>query len=346
MIILPAMAGGALAGGSEPLLLADRRHRPHAAGRDRALQPQPERPHARQARGHQPDRLGQGPRRSLPDRRAGARRPAGARLRDPRAVERQHRHLAGHDLPAARLPLAVVMPDNVTRERRQLLEIYGATIVDSPAELGSNGAVALARRMAAEDPRYVMPDQYANPHNPRAHYETTGARDPGRLPRDRRLRRRPGHGRHADGRRPSAARGQARRARSTPPSRCPASWSRACARSRRASCPRSSTPSVLDGRFLVTTAESIEALRRLTATEGIFAGVSSGGVLAVASRVAEQMDVGHDRCAACRRRLEVPVRGRLARDLEDESSGGAQPVVRRRAAADARRVGRDQARAG
>ena len=70
-------------------------------------------------------------------------------------------------------PLTVVMPANVTRERRQMLDIYGATIVESPAELGSNGAVALARQMAATDARYVMPDQYANPANPRAHYETT-----------------------------------------------------------------------------------------------------------------------------------------------------------------------------
>ncbi len=70
-------------------------------------------------------------------------------------------------------PLTVVMPANVTRERRQVLEIYGATIIDSPADLGSNGAVAMARRMAADDPRYVMPDQYANPLNALAHYETT-----------------------------------------------------------------------------------------------------------------------------------------------------------------------------
>src|SRR3990172_6336359 len=50
--------------------------------------------------------------------------------------------------------------------------------------------------------------------------------------------------------------------------------------------------SAIDGRFLVTTAESIEALRRLTSTEGIFAGVSAGGVLVVASRIAEQMESG------------------------------------------------------
>jgi cysteine synthase B len=66
------------------------------------------------------------------------------------------------------------MPANVTHERRQLLAIYGANIIESPAELGSNGAVALARRLVAEDARYVMPDQYANPMNPRAHYDTTG----------------------------------------------------------------------------------------------------------------------------------------------------------------------------
>jgi cysteine synthase B len=70
-------------------------------------------------------------------------------------------------------PLTVVMPSNVTAERRKLLQIYGATIVESPPELGSNGAVAMARQMAAADGRFVMADQYANPANPRAHYETT-----------------------------------------------------------------------------------------------------------------------------------------------------------------------------
>ena len=52
--------------------------------------------------------------------------------------------------------------------------LYGASIVDSVGELGSNGAVELARRMAAEDARYVMADQYANEANPRVHEETTG----------------------------------------------------------------------------------------------------------------------------------------------------------------------------
>ena len=72
------------------------------------------------------------------------------------------------------IPITLVMPANATEERRQAVRAFGAEIVESPAEEGSNGAVALARRMAAEDPTYVMPDQYGNPDNVRAHYETTG----------------------------------------------------------------------------------------------------------------------------------------------------------------------------
>ena len=67
------------------------------------------------------------------------------------------------------------MPANATPERRALLELYGASIVDSPGERGSNGAVRLAQEVAARDDRYVMLFQYGNEANPRAHYEGTGA---------------------------------------------------------------------------------------------------------------------------------------------------------------------------
>jgi cysteine synthase B len=70
-------------------------------------------------------------------------------------------------------PLKVVMPDNVTRERTQLLQMYGAEIVSSPGEQGSNGAVALALEMAGADASYYMPYQYGNPANPDAHYHGT-----------------------------------------------------------------------------------------------------------------------------------------------------------------------------
>jgi len=69
-------------------------------------------------------------------------------------------------------PLKVVMPDNVTEERTQLLQMYGAEIVYSEGAKGSNGAVELALEMA-KDPSYYMPYQYGNEANPRAHYEGT-----------------------------------------------------------------------------------------------------------------------------------------------------------------------------
>src|ERR687891_368166 len=70
-------------------------------------------------------------------------------------------------------PLKVVMPDNVTRERTQLLRMYGAEIVSSPGEQGSNGAVAMALEMAEADSSYYMPYQYGNQANPDAHYNGT-----------------------------------------------------------------------------------------------------------------------------------------------------------------------------
>jgi cysteine synthase len=70
--------------------------------------------------------------------------------------------------------LKVVLPSNVSVERRQLLELWGAEIIESPGSEGSNGAVRMARRIAAEHPEWVFLYQYANPANPRAHYEGTG----------------------------------------------------------------------------------------------------------------------------------------------------------------------------
>ncbi len=70
--------------------------------------------------------------------------------------------------------LTVVMPENTSIERRQLLEMYGATIIHSPAAGGSNEAVRVAKRLSAEHPDWVMLYQYGNEANARAHYETTG----------------------------------------------------------------------------------------------------------------------------------------------------------------------------
>ena len=188
-------------------------------------------------------------------------------------------------------PLTVVMPDNVTRERRQLLEMYGATIVDSPGALGSNGAVTMARKMAADDSRYVMPDQYANPNNPRAHYETTGPEILADCPSVDVFVAGLGTG--------GTLMGVGRRLREERPGvriyaaePLPGDAVQGLRSLDEGFVPEILDVEAIDGRFLVTTEDSITAMRRLTATEGIFAGVSSGGVLAVASRLAEEMQSG------------------------------------------------------
>jgi [CysO sulfur-carrier protein]-thiocarboxylate-dependent cysteine synthase len=70
--------------------------------------------------------------------------------------------------------LKIVLPGNVSPERRQMLEVYGAEIIDSPASEGSNGAVRMAKVLAAENPEWVFLYQYGNPANPQAHVRGTG----------------------------------------------------------------------------------------------------------------------------------------------------------------------------
>jgi cysteine synthase B len=71
-------------------------------------------------------------------------------------------------------PIKIVLPENVSIERRQLLEVWGAEIISSPGAEGSNGAVRKAQALAEEHPDWAFLYQYANEANPRAHYETTG----------------------------------------------------------------------------------------------------------------------------------------------------------------------------
>ena len=80
-------------------------------------------------------------------------------------------------------PLTCVLPENATAERRRVLRLFGAEVIDSPADQGSNGAVRLALELAERDPSWFMPFQYANEANPRAHYEGTGAEIVRDLPR-------------------------------------------------------------------------------------------------------------------------------------------------------------------
>ncbi len=102
--------------------------------------------------------------------------------------------------------LKVVMPTNVSLERRQLLQLWGAEIIESPGSEGSNGAVRMAQRLAAEHPEWVFLYQYGNPANPMAHYEGTGPEILRDCPEHHALRRRARHLGHPVGRRALPAR--------------------------------------------------------------------------------------------------------------------------------------------
>ena len=187
--------------------------------------------------------------------------------------------------------VAVVMPANVTRERRQLLELFGALIISSPGELGSNGAVALAKELAAADPRFVMPYQYGNPANPRAHEETTAVEIIADCPEVDVFVGGLGTGGTLVG----VSRGLRRHnpnVKIYAAEPLPGDAVQGLRSLDEGFIPEIFDPSAIDGKFLVSNAESIAALRDLTEREGIFAGVSSGGVIVAAQRVAETMEEG------------------------------------------------------
>ncbi len=187
--------------------------------------------------------------------------------------------------------VAVVMPDNVTRERRQLLRLLGARIIDSPGHLGSNGAIAMARELVARDPRYVMPYQYGNPANPLAHERTTAEEIIADCPEIDVFVAGLGTGGTLMGvaRRLKRHRADIRVVAAEP---LPGDAVQGLRSLEDGFIPEILDASLLDARMLVSNAESILALRALTLEEGIFAGVSSGGAIAVAQRVAASMDRG------------------------------------------------------
>jgi cysteine synthase B len=187
--------------------------------------------------------------------------------------------------------VTLVMPDNVTAERRQMAELFGATVISSPGERGSNGAVELARRLVKEDGRYVMPDQYANPANPQAHYETTGPEILADCPEIDAFvaglgtgGTLMGVGRYLRERRPSV------RIYAAEP--MPGENVQGLRSLDEGFVPEIFDPSAIDGKFLVSNREAIVAVRELVAREGIFAGPSSGAVLMAAARVARSMAQG------------------------------------------------------
>jgi cysteine synthase len=188
-------------------------------------------------------------------------------------------------------PLTCVMPANATEERRRLLRLYGATIVDSPADQGSNGAVKLALELAEREPRYFMPFQYANPANPRAHYEGTGAEIAEALDRVDVLVAGLGTG--------GTLMGTGDRLRESFPDvvvaaaePLPGDLVMGLRSLEDGYVPPILDVSKLDRKVLVSNAESVAAVHALLDREGIFAGVSAGAVVHVAVKLAEELDEG------------------------------------------------------
>jgi cysteine synthase B len=189
--------------------------------------------------------------------------------------------------------LVCVMPENTSVERRQLLEMYGAEVVFSPAAGGSNQAVALAKQLAAENPDWVMLYQYGNPANAQAHYDTTGPeilRDlptvthfvaglgttgtlvgVGRFLREHKpdvqvIAAEPRYGELVYGLRNLDE----------------------------GFVPELYDPEVLTGRYSVGSYDALRRTRELVDKEGIFAGISTGAILHAALAVAEKAAGGND----------------------------------------------------
>ena len=190
--------------------------------------------------------------------------------------------------------MMAVMPDNASEERIRLLELYGAEIVFSPADKGTNGSIEVARRIA-EDARYFMPFQYGNPANPRAHYEGTGEEIVRDLPEVTHLVAGLGTGGVliGAGRRLKEHNADVKVIAAEPELGELVYGLRSLDEG---FIPPILDESILDGKQLVAAEDALRWTRELAEREGIFAGISSGAVLHVARRVAERVDRGDIVC--------------------------------------------------
>ena len=192
-------------------------------------------------------------------------------------------------------PIKIVMPENVSAERRQLLEVFGAEIIWSPGAEGSNGAVRMAQKLADDNPEWAFLYQYGNEANPRAHYNTTGPEIYADCPEITHFvsglgtsGTLMGVGAYLKERKPSVqvlaveppAGEMVDGLRSLDDGFIPPVYE------------KWGGDQLLDGKRIVRPRESIEWTRRLAEEAGIFAGISTGAALAGAVRVAERADAG------------------------------------------------------
>jgi [CysO sulfur-carrier protein]-thiocarboxylate-dependent cysteine synthase len=190
-------------------------------------------------------------------------------------------------------PLKVVMPENVTPERTRLLEMYGAEIVYSEGAKGSNGAVEMALEMAERDASYYMPYQYGNQANPLAHYHGTAPEILEELDEVAAFVAGLGTGGTlmGVGRRLKEELGDSVKVVAAEPMQGePVQGLRSLDDG---FIPPIIDLSLLDRKIFVTNRDAIVWTRRLLEEEGIFAGVSSGAIAAIAVRIAGELDEGN-----------------------------------------------------
>jgi cysteine synthase B len=189
-------------------------------------------------------------------------------------------------------PVKVVMPDNVTEERSQLLRMFGAEIVYSEGAKGSNGAVELALEMAGSEPAYFMPYQYGNEANPRAHYEGTAVEILDELDEVSAFVAGLGTG--------GTLMGVGRRLREHDPAikivaaePMQGELVQGLRSLEDGFIPPIVDLSLLDRKIMVSNRDAIVWTQRLLREEGLFAGVSAGAIAAICVRVARELDEGN-----------------------------------------------------
>ena len=189
--------------------------------------------------------------------------------------------------------VTIVMPENMSQERQQLIKLFGAELILTKGANGVQGAIVTAFELAAQDSKYFMPDQFSNPANPLTHYETTGVEILDDFPYDRidflvtgigtggtivgvakRLREKYPHLKSIGVEPPPGDSIQGLR------------------------CLEDYIPPILDlslvtKRVYVTSRQAAEATNQLLESEGIFAGLSSGAVAYQAIKIANEMDEGN-----------------------------------------------------
>jgi cysteine synthase B len=181
-----------------------------------------------------------------------------------------------------------VMPDNVSPERTELLKAYGAEIIYSPGDQGSNGSIAMAKALADQDPSYLMLFQYGNEANPGAHYATTGPEIIRDIPEVTHFVAGLGTGGTlmGTGRRLKEFNPEVQIIAAAPE---PDDRIQGLRDLEEGFVPPILDLAMLDARIMVSGEESFRRTAELLRREGVFAGVSSGAVLAAATRLAARL---------------------------------------------------------